>query len=551
MYIARIKTHTSKKKLSHTAILLRKSYRENGDVKTVTIANLTHNPPEEIAAIEWALKNKKNLPEIISTKVRRKTAKSFGGVYLVKEIMKKLSIDKVLGNSKDGKITQLQIISRTLNQGSRLSAVRMASEHQASCELLDICDKITEDDLYKNLAWLSKKQRTLERKLYKKRYSDKPPEIFLYDVTSSYFEGVKNELANWGYNRDKKRGKMQVVAGMLCDESGNPIAIRLFEGNTLDFNTVAEQIKQIAEEFGCSRITFVGDRGMIKSKQIESLEAEDFYYITAITKPQIEGLINEGVIQIGMFDKELKEVICEGIRYILKQNPVRVEALRRIRNEKKAKIEKLLKMKNEYLKEHLRAKPETAIKEITAKIKKLKADKWLNIAILPENPRQLLIQEDQEALADEIRLDGCYVIKSNLPEEVNKEIVHDRYKDLKNVEQGFRCMKTDWLGMRPWYVRKEASTRGHAFVVMLTYMVIKYLKKAWKDLDLTVKEGLEILGRLSLMEVKINGEINYYEVPEPSDMMTKLASLAGVVLPEIAPYKKVNVSSRVKLTREA
>ena len=551
MYIARIKTYTSKKKLSHTAILLRKSYRENGIIKSATIANLTHCSEEEIAAIEWALKNKKKLPEIQKTNVRRKFSKRFGGVYLIKEIMKRFSIDTILGSSIDGKLAQLQIISRALNQGSCLSTVRMAAEQQAICELLDLCDKITEDDLYKNLSWLTKNQRSFEEKLFKKRYSSKEPEIFLYDVTSSYFEGVKNELANWGYNRDKKRGKMQVVAGLLCDEKGYPIAIRLFEGNTLDFNTVSEQIKQVAGEFGCRRVTFVGDRGMIKSKQIESLESEDFYYITAITKPQIETLIKEGVFQLGMFDKELKEVISDGIRYILKRNPVRADELSRIRRQKKTKIEKLLKLKNEYLKEHKKAKPETAIKELSEKIKKLKIDTWLKVGISTTDLRKLEIIEDIEALAIDSQFDGCYVIKSNLPEEVSKEVVHERYKDLKYVEQGFRCMKTDWLEIRPWYVRTEESTRGHAFVVMLTYIVIKYLQEVWKELDMTVKEGLALLDGLSLMEVLVNGEVNHYEVPEPSDMMKKLMKLAGVVLPEIVPYKKVNVSSRVKLLRKA
>ena len=551
MYIAKINTYTSKKKLSHTAILLRKSYRENGVVKSTTIANLTHCTDEEIAAIEWALKNKKNLPEIKNSKVRRRIYKRFGGSYLIKEILKKYSIDKILGSSKEGKLAELQIISRVLNQGSRLSTIRMAAEQQAICELLELCDKITEDDLYKNLSWLTKNQRAFERRLFKKRYQGKAPEIFLYDVTSSYFEGTENVLANWGYNRDKKRGKMQVVAGLLCDEKGYPIAIRLFEGNTLDFNTVSEQIKQVAEEFGCRRVTFVGDRGMIKSKQIEMLEKEDFYYITAITKPQIETLIKNGILEIGLFDKELKEVISDGVRYILKRNPVRADELSRTRSQKKAKIEKLLKIKNEYLQEHQRAKAQTAINEISEKITKLKIGAWLKAEVSSEDPRKLIIKEDIEALALESQYDGCYVIKSNLPVEVNKEIIHERYKDLKYVEQGFRCMKTDWLEMRPWFVRTEGSTRGHAFVVMLSYFVIKHLEEAWKDLDIKVEEGLALLDSLSLLEVKVNGEINHYEVPEPSEMMNQLLNLAGVVMTEIVPYKRVNVSSRVKLVRKA
>jgi len=536
-------------KIYHS-VLLRHTYRITKDkVKHKTILNLTKFPKEEIEAIDWALKHKKELPEISKLKITRKTAKRFGVVFLVKEIIKKMSIDKALGNKTDGKLAQFQLISRVINQGSRLSAIRMASQ-QATCEVLGIEEETTEDSLYRNLSWLMKKQRSIEQKLYKNRYKTKP-EIFLYDVTSSYFEGTHNALADWGYNRDKKKGKMQVVAGLLCDETGNPLAIRLFKGNTLDNNTVHEQIKQLAEEFGSQRVTFVGDRGMIKSKQIEELESNDFYYITAITKPQIETLLNKSVISMGLFDSDLKEVFHEGIRYILKRNPLRAEELSRIRLQKKAKAEYYCQMKNKYLSEHSRAKPETAIKEINGKLKKLKIDRWLRVEIASDKDREMFLIENVEELKLESQFDGCYVIKSNLPIEVSKEVVHDRYKDLKYVEQGFRCMKTDWLEMRPWYVRTEDSTRGHAFIVMLSYMVIKYLKEVWQSEDMTVEEGIKLLDGLSLLEVQLNGNVKYYELPEPSEMMLKLLNLAGVKLPQKVNYKKVNVYSREKLTRKA
>jgi transposase len=310
-------------------------------------------------------------------------------------------------------------------------------------------------------------------------------------------------LGNWGYNRDKKKGKKQVVAGLLCDDKGNPIALKLFQGNTLDFNTVHEQIQQLSKDFGCKRITFVGDRGMIKSKQIEELESEDYFYITAITKPQIETLLKDKILQLSLFDKEIKEVECDGVRYISKKNPARSKELSRTRHQKQLKIEELCSEKNEYLREHKKAKPETAIKEIQTQLKKLNIDGWLNVDISTENVRELKLTLDSDTLADESHLDGCYVIKSNLPE-VSKEIIHDRYNDLKYVEQGFRCMKTDWLEMRPWYVRREDSTRGHAYIVMISNMLIKYLRECWKNLNITVEEGLKALSELSLLEVKLN-----------------------------------------------
>ncbi len=522
MYIARIPTFTSKKKLSHTAILLRESYRENGKVKTKTIANITHCSEKEIFAIECALKHKDKLPEIINSSIKRKISKSFGSAYLLLEIAKFLSIDKALGKTLDGKLALMQVITRATNQGSCLSRIRMASEQQAVCEILDIEEHICEDDFYQNLHWLAGNQKGIELELYKNRYLDKAPEIFLYDVTSSYFEGTQNALSDWGYNRDKKKGKKQVVAGLLCDETGYPVSVKLFRGNTLDFNTVHDQIKKVAEDFGCTRVTFVGDRGMLKSKQIDELINENYFFITAITKPQTVKMLNDKIISMSLFDSDIKEVEHEGIRYILRRNPVRAEEIGRNRLQKKEKIEKLCKKKNEYLKEHKRAKVETGLKELSSAIKKAKIDGWLIVEQSTENEREIKLIIDEEALSEISALDGCYVIKSNLPDEVTKECIHERYKDLKYVESGFRNIKTDWLEVRPWHVRTEGSTRGHAFVVMLSYMLIKYLQDAWKELDITVEEGLKILDGLCLLEVKVNDDVKYFEVPEPSDMMQKL-----------------------------
>ena len=252
---------------------------------------------------------------------------------------------------------------------------------------------------------------------------------------------------------------------------------------------------------------------------------------------------------MSLFDDEIKEVEHNGVRYILRRNIARAKELARNRQEKKSKIEDLCKKKNEYMLQHQRSKSDTAIREVRAKIKRYKLDSWFRVEQSVTNERELVLIEDLLKLSELSQLDGCYVIKSNLPVEVSKEIIHSRYKDLSNVEHGFRRMKTDWLEIRPWYVRTADSTLGHAFVTMLSYIVVKYLEEAWKGLDITVEEGLKLLDGLSLFEVKIGGELKYYEVPEGSDMMQKLLDAAGVKLPKRVVYKKANVGSRVKLTK--
>jgi transposase len=532
---------------TYTSILLRHAKRVNGKTKHITIANLSGLPEEEIKALEWALKNKQDLDKIMSFNLSREIDKKFGAVYLINEIAKELGIAKALGNSYDGKLAMLQVIHCCIDQGSCLSAARTA-QFRATSEVLDIDRKTTEDDLYKNLYWLFKNQESIEKKLFRYTYGDNIPEIFLYDATSSYFEGVCNEMAAFGHNKDKKRGKMQVVAGLLTDDSGDPTAIRLFKGNTMDFHTVGEQIKILTEKYGCKRVTFVGDRGMLKSKQVKELESEDFFYITAITKPQIEKMIKEKTVQIGMFDKKLREIEHEGVRYILRKNPYRAKEVRQNRKERKAKVVNLLIKKNQYLHEHKRAKVETAIKEINKKIGNLKLSFWLGIEVSEENQRELILKEDGEALSETMQFDGCYVIKSNLPKEVSKEVVHDRYKDLKYVEEGFRTMKTGHLELRPWYVQTEESTRGRAFVLMLAYKITRYLKEKWRDLDITVEEGISMLDGLCLMKITGKDKIKLMEVPKANEMMSKLLKLAEVKLPDMYPYREGNVYSRVKLT---
>ena len=217
-------------------------------------------------------------------------------------------------------------MAAVIAQGSRLSAVRLAQQ-QAACDVLGITESFHEDDLYQAMDWLETKQEEIEERLFQLRYKNKKPYFYLYDVTSSYLEGEQNELGAYGYNRDKKRGKKQIVIGLMTDDEGYPIAIEVFQGNTQDTQTVHNQIEKMAKRFGVSHVTLIGDKGMIKKTQVEELKAIDFHYITAITKPQIETLLKSGVIQLGLFDEDLAEVKDQGERYILRRNPIRAQEI--------------------------------------------------------------------------------------------------------------------------------------------------------------------------------------------------------------------------------
>ena len=539
---------STKGKKIYNSVLLRESYREGGKVKKRTIANLSRCTPEEIAAIRLALEHKGNLADlgVLKDDVQLQEGLSVGAVWTVYQVAKRLGIEKALRKGFEGRLALWQVIARVIDQGSRLSAVRLAQIH-AGCDVLEITRGFDENDLYENLAWLADNQEKIEQRLFSTRRGTDKIEMFLYDVTSSYLEGERNFFGSYGYNRDGKKGKKQIVVGLLCDEYGEPVSAEVFAGNTQDPKTFALQVEKVAERFGCRRVTFVGDRGMIKSTQIAILP-EGFHYITAITKPQIRLLIKKGVVQLGLFDEQLHEIEDEAVRYILRRNPVRADEIAANRLSKRKSIEKKVEQKNLYLKEHQRAKVSTAAKEIRERIERLKLDKWLHVQ---EQGRALVLEVLEDSLAEEARIDGCYVIKTDLPREAaDKRTVHDRYKDLALVEKAFRNCKTSFLEVRPVYVRTEKSTRGHVLTVMLAYMIVRHLQQAWEEFDLTVEEGLKQLSTLSSIELKVKDNGSCFKIPRPREQSRKLLKALDVKMPTVLPHRNITVVTRKKLTEQ-
>lgn len=548
MYITEVLTKTKKGKISHRCILLRQSYREKGRVKVRTIANLTHARGGELAALRLALAHKNDLSVLgsLSKNVQLREGPSVGGAWTVYQVAKRLGIEEALGTDRQGRLALWQVMARVIEQGSRLSAVRLAQRH-AACDILAMRRGFDENDLYGNLAWMASNQKSIERKLFQRRYAKAKPNLYLYDVTSSYLEGEHNALASFGYNRDGKRGKKQIVIGLLCDQEGWPLSIEVFQGNTQDPKTFASQIKKVAQEFGAANVTFVGDRGMIKSEQVKDLGEENFHFITAITKPQIEKLLGEKVLQMELFDEDLAEVIPdnENIRYILRRNPLRASEVQATRQSKLGFLNRKAQEANAYLAAHRRAKVDVALAKLTAKASDLKIDGWIKISA---NGRTLTLEIDRQALAEDQKLDGCYVLKTDLSQQAaDRHVIHERYKDLALVEQAFRTAKTRHLEMRPVYVVREPSTRGHALVVMLAYQIIRYLQRAWVDFDLTVEEGLRELATICSIEMTIKDQASCHRIPTPRSTSAELLKNINVQLPEALPSLNARVVTRKKL----
>ena len=548
MHIERIKSKQGRK--VYEQILLRESYREPGAprsaVKKRTLLNLSSCSAKDVLAIELALKYKNDLPqlkEMLSGQIHQKQGPSVGAVWVLWRLSQDLGLTKAVGRSRNGLLTLWMILARLIAQGSRLSAVRLAKEH-AGPEVLGLGD-FDENDLYRAMDWLAGRQDKIEKSLYGQRTMGRKPQLFFYDVTSSYLEGERNELADWGYNRDKKQGKKQIVIGLLCDERGEPVSTEVFEGQTADLATFKAQVKKAAERFGCERITFVGDRGMIKSGQIEDLSAAGFHYITAITKSQVRALLKRNVFQLGLFDENLCEIEQDGLRYILRKNPVRAEEMALTRASKLAAVKALVDKQNQYLAAHPRADVHKAWKLASEKEGRLGLSDW--VAVKAQEGR-LILEVDEDHVREMAELDGCYVLKTDLPQEAaDMATVHARYKDLAQVERAFRTMKTGHLEVRPVYVRNAGRTRAHVFIVMLAFLLRLKLEQAWRSLDVTVEEGLKKLSPLCALETVIGPESGYLFVPKPRDSVADLFKALRLTPPETLPRRQGKVDTKRKL----
>jgi len=529
MFVATIPNRNSK-----PTILLRESYREGGKVKTRTIANLTKWPPERIAAMERLCKGEFDGwvgGEVTSGEI-------FGVLFALKFLADQVGITRVLGTSAEGRLALFLTLARIAHGGSRLSAVRWAGQHAVG-DVLGL-GEFDEDGLYAALDWLAGQQERIERELYQehvKRHG-KPPALVLYDVTSSYFEGECNELAEHGYNRDGKKGKLQIVIGLLTAEDGDPLAVRVFEGNTADPSTVADQIAILKKQFGIAEVVMVGDRGMIKAKGKAALSAEGFRYITALTDAQVRTLLRQGVLQPDLFDTHLCEAEHGGKRLVVRRNDtVRVREERR-REDKLKQLQEKVEGRNAFVAKSSRASAEKGLATLQRWVKSHKLGKFVTLAL---EDRAVVCAIDEESKADDALLDGCYILETDVPKALmDAATVDGRYRDLQKVERNFRTVKTTFLEIRPIFVRKADRTKAHVFVAMLALKVTRQfeagLRKAFGavggDADaITPDDALVALGRLTYLYTTGRDGERHAHLPRPDGHQAKILGALGLSFP--------------------
>jgi hypothetical protein len=539
---------------SYTSILLRESFRVGSTVKSKTLAVLTRLPAHVLEAVRRAVAQPADslskLADASDHSLRLRQGESFGALWTVDQIAQQRGIKKALGVTQEAELSYWQVLARVLRPGTSLLAMVRLATTCAAAAWLGWRRPFTEDDLYANGAWLEGRHAVIERRLWHARPAPPKDQLFLYDVTSSYLEGDYNALAAWGYNRDRKEDKKQLVIGLLTDSQGEPVSIQVYRGNTSDPKTFGQQVHKIKRELGCQGVTLVGDRGMIRADQKAAALKAQFHFITALTKPQIQKLLADQVFQLEFFEEQVHEVLGEDDRrFVLRRNPVRQEELQRAREQKHQALKAALQKANTYLEEHPRAKVATQRRHLATRLERFKVQDWLKLSVAKQ---RLVLTLDATALQTAAQLDGCYVVETDLKtSQANAQTIHDRYKDLAYVERDFRTLKTGHLELRPWFVCTADNTQAHALTSMLALSVRRHLERAWWPLEITVEEGLRELEKLCVMELvhPQSGKVVARQVPQPTALQKQLLEALKLELPSTVPEAEVTVGTRKKINQ--
>jgi len=479
MYVTRVPNRGSP-----PAILLRESYRAGDKVKTRTLANLSRWPEAKIEALRRVLKGAP--VAAVPDRLAIERSLPHGHVAAVLGMARKLGLDRLVPRRPErlAKLALALVVARVLEPAAKLATARQLSEATAAHSLGAVLGlgAVDEDELYRALDRLGEAQPEIESALARRHLDDGA--LVLYDLTSSYLEGRCCELARFGYSRDGRRDKLQIVFGLLCAANGCPVAVQVFEGDTADPSTLASQVDKLKQRFGLKRVVLVGDRGMITSARIEAdLKPAGLDWITALRAPAIQALVAEdGPLQLSLFDqRDLAEIASPdypGERLVVCKNPDLAAERRRKREDLLAATEKeLARIKAATLRDRrpLRGRDAIALK-VGAVLGRRKMAKHFGLTITDDS---LTFVRQEAAIAKEAALDGFYVLRTSLPAAtLDAAATVLAYKSLAGVEQAFRSLKTVALEVRPVHHRLAGRVRAHVFLCMLAYHVIWHLRQA-------------------------------------------------------------------------
>jgi hypothetical protein len=480
MYVAVVPNRTSP-----PAYLLREGYREDGKVKSRTLANLSHWPLAKIERLRRVLRD-----EVLSGATEGLTmlrSLPHGHVAAVLGIARKIGLDRLLAAGQAparlAALVLAMILARVIDPASKLATARQLDTATATSSLGPLLDlgTVSEQELYAALDWLLGQQSRIESRLAQRHLSQGT--LVLYDVSSTYFEGRTCPLARRGYSRDGKRDKLQIIFGLLCASDGCPVAVEVFEGNTGDPSTLATQVAKLKQRFHLDHVVLVGDRGMITEARVETLlKPAGLDWITALRAPTIRTLLEQGVFQLSLFDeRDLAEVTSPDFpddRLVVCRNPWLAAERARKRLDLLAATEADLRK---------------VVKAVARKTKPVRGADKIGLAagavlnrhkvakhfILTITDDTFGFERNTEAIEAEGKLDGFYVIRTNLDKTTlaTSDVVRV-YKSLSQAERAFRSIKTVDLEIRPIHHRLSDRVRAHVLLCMLAYYLEWHMRQA-------------------------------------------------------------------------
>jgi transposase len=461
--------------------LLRRSYREDGKVKNETLGNLSHLPDTVIDLIRRSLAGETFVPAGEAFEIS--SSRAHGHVQAVSLAMQRLGFASLLASKPcpERDLVAAMVASRIVCPATKLATTRLW--HTSTLAQEFGVAEASEDDLYAAMDWLLAGQDRIQKKLAARHL--KEDALVLYDLSSSYFEGSHCPLAKLGYSRDGKRGTLQVNYGLLTDERGCPVAISVHEGNTSDSTTFMPQVTRLREEFGIKRMVMVGDRGMISQKAIDAMSKDaDVAWITALRSSSIRTLVEQGHVQMGLFDErnllEISSPDFPGERLVACRNPELAKMRVHTREDLLAATEKSLekiKVRVDATKLVGKDKIGLAVGKVVNQYKVAKhfelviTDAAFTFARLADN------------ITAEAALDGLYIIRTCVKaERMDAATCVRTYKSLAQVERAFRSIKTMDLKVRPIHHHLENRVRAHIFLCMLAYYVEWHMRQVWREL---------------------------------------------------------------------
>ena len=471
---------------SPPAILLRQSLRENGRVRKRTLANLSDWPTPLVEGFRTLLKGG---VAVAQEGIRIRRALPHGHAAAVLGTIRAIGLDRLLGRPTDKRLAPLAIAliaSRLVSPASKLATARDLAADTAGSSLGRLLQlgAVGEVELYRALDWLGARQAAIETALARRHLKDGA--LVLYDVSSSWLEGRCCELARFGYSRDGKKGKRQIVYGLLCAADGCPVAVEVFEGNTADPTTLATQIDKLKQRFGLSRVVLVGDRGMITSARIRAeLAPAGLDWITALRAPQIRALVDAGAIQLSLFDeRDLAEITAPefpGERLVVCKNPLLAEERARKREDLLRATEAALTKLADQIARGAGPTGQDKIGRAVGRIEnRYKLAKLFDITLGEDG---FIFGRNPARITEEARLDGFYVIRTSLEDKaLAADNVVGAYKSLARVERAFRSLKTVDLHLRPIHHWLAPRVRAHVFLCMLACHVEWHMRERLKPM---------------------------------------------------------------------